>query len=261
MKREIWILIYILFGLSSLFAQGVYIKGLTGYASGLQKEYIGSETSRNSDGEITSLKDVYHSYGKGLKGGGAIGFSVSPNVALEFETGLGILGGITMEDESNFGGETVTSKEEISVRHIPILATVIISAGNNGSARPYAGAGAGIYLYSISTTFTNSQDESLAKIDDKVKLPIGFHGIIGAEFPMGEKMSFFGELRLVSLGLTQSEDELVELKDSDGNDILDNIPADDRVDKYEKDSTEETAPEVLSASNLGVFFGLKLTLD
>lgn len=240
-----------------VFAQsGMYLRGSAGYALGIQKNYIGTETTRNSQGTITSVKDIYHSAGKGLNLNGALGIPVSNNFTLMLESGISLMNGITMEDKSS----NITSTEKISAWHIPILASVIISAGQEGGTRPYVGAGAGIYLYSISTEYTRSDNQSLAKVDNKMKLPIGFHGMIGAEFPMGESMSFFGELRLVSLGLTQSEDELTELKDADGNDILNEVPADQKVEKYEKDSTENSAPQVFSASSLGIKVGLKLKM-
>jgi opacity protein-like surface antigen len=245
-----------------VFAQnGMYFRGGAGFALGIQKDFIGSEVTWNSQGDITSIKDVYYSAGRGLNINGALGVPVYKNLVILLESGIGLFGGITLEDKRSVSGVgEITEKAEISARHIPILASFIISAGDVGGVRPYAGAGIGIYLYSISTKFTNSFNQSLAKVDNKVKLPIGFQGMIGLEFPLAESMSFFGEFRLVSLGLTESEDKLTELKDEDGNDILDQISAENRVTKYEKDSTENPAPEVFSASSLGVKVGLKLNL-
>jgi len=62
-------------GLMNLFAQGIYLKGQAGYAIGISKQYFGDEDTYSSQGEKTGEKDIYHSFGKGLKLLGAIGFS------------------------------------------------------------------------------------------------------------------------------------------------------------------------------------------
>ena len=123
-KQLVGLLVVFIFGVSQLFAGGLYVKGQGGYAFGLVKGHVTSEYTYNSQGTRTSVKDIYHSYGKGLQGKGAIGLPITPNMALQVESGLSILGGLTTE-QKYADGHTQTLK--ISAWHIPILAGIVIS--------------------------------------------------------------------------------------------------------------------------------------
>ena len=184
-----------------------------------------------------------------------MGFMLTPNFAIQFESGLSLAAGKTLEHTSN----NTTSKNEITAWNIPFLASVV-ARSNSENIRPYVGAGGGFYLFFMKYKMTNSENQALSEIKQKFKFPIGFHGFVGLEFPAGESFAFYMEVRFVSLGLYLSESELTAAKDANGDDILDQIPEDQKKQKYKKDSLDDPAPDLISASNLGVFFGLKITL-
>jgi len=180
-----------------------------------------------------------------------------PGLAFQVEFGLSILGGFEMEDQ-NATLTTYTTK--YSAMHIPILASMVVSANMN-NLRGYAGAGAGIYLFFLKREETNSQNDALSEYTYRFSLPIGFQGFVGFEFPMGSSLAFYGEMRVTSLSLMVKEYELTAAKDANGNDIdLDQIPEDQRIQKFKRDSIDDPAPFPMSASSLTVFFGFRLNL-
>lgn len=245
----------LVFCFSRAFTQGFYMRGQAGYALGVNKQHIDSKYEYDAQGNETSVEDIYHSFGKGIKLRGAMGFLLSSNIAIQFESGLSLAAGKTLEQQFN----STTSKNEITAWNIPFLAS-IVARSNSENVRPYVGAGGGFYLFFMKYKMTNSNSQALSEFRQKFKFPIGFHGFVGLEFPAGESFSFYMEVRFVSLGLYPSESELTAAKNANGDDILDQIPDDQKKQKYKKDSLDDPAPDLVSASNLGVFFGLKITL-
>ncbi len=259
MKKFVYVTLILLLvgGLMNLFAQGIYLKGQAGYAFGINKHYFGDEDSFTPTGDKTAEKDIYHSFGKGLKFLGAIGFPMMPGLAFQLESGLSMLGGLEMNDQSSFN-TTYTTK--YSTMHIPILASMVVSANMN-NLRGYAGAGAGIYFFMLKREETNSQNDALSEWTYRFNLPIGFHGFIGFEFPMGPGLAFYGELRVTSLTLMLKEEELTKMKDNFGNEVdLNELPEDQKIIKFKKDSIDDPAPWPMPASSLGAFFGIRLNL-
>jgi opacity protein-like surface antigen len=256
-KQALGFVIILIFGVSQLFAGGYYLKGQAGYAFGLSQVHIATESTFNSQLTPISVRDVYHSFGQGLQGKAAIGIPITPNLAMQFESGFSTLGGFSFEQKYADGNK---QKVKASVWHIPILAGVVVSSDFN-NIKPYAGAGAGVYMYSIKYTMTSSANQSEAVYKVHVKLPIGFHGMFGVEFPAGDKMSFFGEVRFVSLGLLETKEELIKAIDENGNDVLNQLPQNQKVTEYKKDSPYDPAPQLFSANGLGFFLGLKFKLQ
>jgi opacity protein-like surface antigen len=241
-------------------AGGPNVKILAGYSIGTSQHLIESAQTYDSNFNITAVDDIYHSFGKGINIRGALGIPVCPNLEFNVESGISLSNGTSWEE--NFAGDI--EKTEVSASHIPILATIIASTGGEG-VTPYAGAGAGIYLYSI-TAKTTFGAQGVVERKERVKMPIGFHGLVGLEIPTGNSITFFGEIRFVSLGLLQSETEYTEAKDENGNDFLKMIDIDpftngnQQTVKYEKDNKDAFAPESFPASNIGILFGAKIHL-
>ncbi len=241
--------------------QGVVnVKFQGGYSLGTSKQLLEEVETRDSNGLLTSVEDIYHSFGKGINIRGAVGIPVTPNIELNFETGISLSNGTSFEE--TFGTQTETT--EITARHIPILITVIASTGGANGIVPYAGGGGGVYLYSIKSRTTAGQ--AVWEEEHRVKMPIGFHGLVGFELPTPNNITFFGEIRFVSLSLLQSEIEVTEAKNEDGMDVLNFVDIDDNTDgnqqvlEYEKDNKDKPAPGSFPASNIGIIVGAKISL-
>ncbi len=172
----------------------MYVKGNFLMGLGFDKVLAAKKYSEDKD----DTDDIYIRPGGGLGVEGVIGYNITS--AITGEIGIGY----------QFSGETVSS-DHVYFKKIPFRATLLYKSANKiKQFSLYYGAG-------VSTNLSTKYD--VEEADDKLVVnyenPVGFHGIIGADFiSTGSPLFITGEVRFVSMA-----DYEVKSAELNGNDM------------------------------------------
>lgn len=195
--------------------------------------------------DTTEEKDSYFNFGRGLKLDLGIQYFLMPNIALQ--AGLGISGNIprlkTFYETSDLKVNTTYKSslwglKALIVPHFEVLELITM----------YTGVGIGFFWNSWKfkqETVTWIDDLSnKVTMDGKVKTSakLGLLGLAGANFPLSDLLTLYGELAFEQLSFTTK-------KTVQGNKTV----------VYEKDSNLP-APERIPGSNWQFRFGVKMSV-
>lgn len=190
-------------------------------------------------------KDSYFNFGRGLKLDLGVQYFLMPNIALQ--AGIGISGNIprlkTFQEISGYKVNTTYRSslwglKALIVPHFEVLELITM----------YTGVGIGFFWNSwkyeqkITTEIDNLS--STETIDGKIKTSpkLGLLGLAGANFPLSDVLTLYGELAFEQLSFTTK-------KNIQGNNTV----------VYEKNSNLP-APERIPGSNWQFRFGVKMNV-
>ncbi len=195
--------------------------------------------------DTTEEKDSYFNFGKGIKLDMGIQYFLMPNIALQ--AGIGISGNIprlkTFHETSGLKVNTTYRSslwglKAMIVPHFEVLELITM----------YTGVGIGFFWNSLKyeqKTVTEINDLSATEtIDGKIKTSpkLGLLGLAGANFPLSDLLTVYGELAFEQLSFTTK-------KNIQGNNTI----------VYEKNSNLP-APERISGSNWQFRFGVRMSV-
>ena len=195
-----------------LLAQNSYVKVNAGYGLSMNAHDLGSNfydfTNFKSDGTTTSVEIIPISLGKGLTFGGAFGHSFNKNIGAELAVSYLLGDESTAKDEHTSG----TTDLAISANMLQITSSLIIQSGREG-LNPYIRLGVllgkGTITYSVKGTESNGNTTTL-KAEFDGDLAIGLNAAVGVFYPLGDKMSFFGEINTINMSYAPTKGTVVE---------------------------------------------------
>lgn len=194
------------FSVASIQAQGVYmgLGGGYGFAAGKQSFFDDYKTTVSATGTTTQEVTTHpFSLGKGINTGLYAGYMFNKNVGAEL--GIGYLIGsknVFTDEYNNNSAFPSSSKTEMTWkgRMIRLVPTIRMTAGEK-KLHPFMkagiiiGVGGKVYddMHTVNTTTTSSTvtDESWEYYGG---MSLGFHGAIGLNFMVNEKIGIFGEV-------------------------------------------------------------------
>ncbi len=229
-------LIILIMGLLSnnVYAQGAYVTIHGGYGLGVNTqngELLGLSNTVRSNNSITYNKASY-SLGKGLNFGGALGYMFNKNIGAELGISY-LIGGKSTGQDTYTNGETDYT---ISGKMLRITPSIVISSGFEGT-EPYAKFGMVIGSGSVIYEYNDNDDGDIdyEKIKLNEGLSFGISSTIGSVFKLNDKMSFFGELNMISLQYSPKKGEIIEAT-YNGTDVLPSLTTSEKeiefVDSY-----------------------------
>jgi len=195
--------------------------------------------------DTTEEKDSYFNFGRGLKLDLGIQYFLMPNIALQ--AGLGISGNIprlkTFQETSDLKINTTYKSslwglKALIVPHFEVLELITM----------YTGVGIGFFWnswkYEQKVVTQVGELSNTETMDGKIKTSakFGLLGLAGANFPLSDLFTLYGELAFEQLSFTTKKN------------ILDN-----KTVVYEKDSNLP-APERIPGSNWQLRFGVKINV-
>ncbi len=242
MKRATMILMILSFAIIT-HAQTAYVFGSLGYGfgyGGYTNETLFRSFTQTDEG-VRNVEDHYFNYGRGIKfdvGGwyalmedigvqGAIGLSFGvPDYNIEQE-----INDINYELEYNFFVFSI--KAQIVPRFTVIQLLDM-----------YIGVGTGLYFAGLSY-----EGDEEGSFDSRAAL--GFNGMVGADLPIMDDLSVFGEIGFEQVSFTLEQQEITRT----------NFP--DREEgtfPFERDSQNLSAPPKIPGSNWGIRIGIRYWL-
>ncbi len=195
--------------------------------------------------DTTEEKDSYFNFGRGLKLDLGVQYFLMPNIALQ--AGIGISGNIPRLktfQESNLSKVNTTYRSSLwglkalIVPHFEVLELITM----------YTGVGIGFFWnswkYEQKTVTQINNLSTTETIEGKIKTSpkLGFLGVAGANYPLSDLLTLYGELAFEQLSFTTK-------KTVQGNNTV----------VYEKNSNLP-APERIPGSNWQLRFGVKMNV-
>ncbi|MFP4416235.1 MAG: hypothetical protein ACOC4C_05340 [Fibrobacterota bacterium] len=255
MKKAAMMLLVLSCAVGTAYSQTAHVFGSVGYGFGYGG-YTGDIFQSYTDdrGELSDVEDHYFNYGRGIKldvgGWYALMEDLGVQAALGFSFGVP---DINTEQNTTALVDTRTDNTEydffvfsIKVQAVPRFTVVQL-------LDMYLGVGTGLYFASLSsqteaeiggTTYTESET-----FDSKAAL--GFNGFMGADFPLMEDLSLFGEIGFEQLSFTWKKQEITET----------NIPgSSESTVTFDKDRPDLPAPPKIPGSNWSLRVGVKYWL-
>ena len=187
--------------LSNLQAQGLYLGLGVGYGFPAGKQADVEQTSTTSGSVTTNEYTTKNlSLGKGINAGLYVGYMFNKNLGAELGISY-LIGGKTTINDKSTGNNSSSTDEYIykgnMIRFTPALKMII---GEN-KLRPYMRIGmiVGIagkltdeYNYTNTTPGSTSSGQVITEYTGGISL--GFHGGLGINYALSDKLSLFGEL-------------------------------------------------------------------
>ncbi len=212
---------------SNIFAQGAYVNINAGYGFSMSPQVLLYNSKSNSTGgEIltTNAEVVTASLGKGFNFGGTFGYMFNKNIGAEL--GISYLLGSTTKAISEYtnkiiepDGTTIINTGKgtytLSSTMFRFMPSVIISSGFEG-IDPYAKFGFIIGIGSVISDYKQEESSLTWKYNGGVAL--GLTAAIGTNFPVNDKLAFFGEINMVNMSYAPTKGITTEAI-INGNDI------------------------------------------
>jgi opacity protein-like surface antigen len=262
-----------------LFAQGAYVNLNAGYGFSMSSEVMMYNSkydflTDNSTGEESfsgSIENVKGSLGEGFNFGGIFGYMFNKNIGTEI--GVSYLLGNTIKSERESTTKTIEADGSIttntgimtnslSSNMLRIAPSVVITPGFEG-IDPYVKFGMIIGIGSVKSEYTSEQLSHKSKFNGGVA--IGLTGAIGANFPVNDKMAFFGEINMVNMSYAPTKGEVTESM-MNGQDVRDDKGI-EFVDKIYTNSeyTPDSGPyqelkNTYTFGSVGISIGLRMNI-
>ena len=156
--------------------------------------------------------------GKGFNFGGAFGYMFNKNIGTELGISY-LLGGTTkaiseytnkiIEPDGTTTINTGKGTYTLSSTMFRFMPSIIISSGFE-SIDPYAKFGFIIGTGSVILDSESDQNDTKSTWKYNGGLALGMTGAIGANFPVNDKMAFFGEINIVNMSYAPTKGEFIE---------------------------------------------------
>jgi hypothetical protein len=232
---------------NNLSAQSAYVTVNAGY--GMRAgSFSGGNNTENAD-NTGSAEVVNISLGKGLNFGGSFGYMFNKNIGAELGVSY-LLGGKSETTDEYYSSPTekITWEDEVHSNMIRFSPTFILASGME-KINPYAKfgltVGVGSFTENSNRNSTNG-DHTERTWKNNGGVAVGYTASIGANYPLNEKMSLFGELTLIDLNYAPKKGEMTKYTDN-GTDMLGTLDVNDKeveyVDSYSYDNNTSSNPD------------------
>ncbi len=197
----------------------------------------------------TNVKDRFYNYGSGVKFDVGCQYFMMEDVALQ--TSFGYSAGFTFEQVESVAGLTTTTTFK---RHLFGLKALVVPRFEALDLIDlYAGVGLGFFwnhrpFKIVAETAAGSQ-EATGKITSRPTF--GFIGQLGADYPLNDKLTLFGEFAFEQIRFNLSKRIVKE-----SNYVL----LDEDTDHYVKDDADPLDPEKIPGSNFQIRVGIRLAV-
>lgn len=220
MKKSILLVAAITLGTLAS-AQELNVGVNVGYGLGLPGNTLGQSTDVSLTGDETSV-NLNGSVGAGFNAGLSLGYMFNENVGIDL--GLDYLMGANVlmnENRTVIPSQTVTTSQYGKTSQFRVSPSVVISSGGDG-LKVYGRAGfvipvVGKTVATIESDFAGGETEQV--LENKGAFALGYQGALGVSFPVGEKLSLFGELNGVNLRI-KSKSSTVTTNMAGGTDLI-----------------------------------------
>lgn len=199
--------------------QNSYLRFSVGYGFPAASQALSSNSTFNSTNtDYTSIEQgIYGTLGSGLVFNAAYGHLYSRNLGLD--VALQYLSGRTYESSSTSSGvnSNSTLNTTISASGYTFRPSLVMTTGE-GKVKPYLKAGLTIGMIQATSdsrysyTFTGTQNNQEAHTEITGGLSFGYHGALGFDFGLSEKVNFFTEVMLTSLSYYPDQREVTSVK-------------------------------------------------
>jgi len=252
---------------NNLFSQETYVSFNAGYGfklSSQNAEFPNTKFGINS----TTTDLVLLSYGKGINAGCAFGHMFGKNIGVDFGISY-LLGGKTKSKDEYIGGTTDYTVSAKMIRFNPSL----VLTSNLDKINFYTKFGFIIGSGSVTREINDNDNGEVTYVKVKLNggLAYGLNAGVGSLFKLNDKMSFFGELNMISMTYAPMNGKAMEAT-YNGKDELRDMTTSQKefeyVDSYTYNSNN-TPPDSkptqflkqkLPFGSLGINFGLRINL-
>lgn len=213
-----------------------YLRLNLGYGTALPTQILGSEVT------TTSEKNIKGSYGAGLNVELGFGHMFSDNIGLD----LGLAYGSGSKTTNKGGSGNNTYESSFKSTFVRITPAVVLTTGKKGF-NTYGRFGLSVPVTgSVVGTSDNTNagitTHRVSKTTGKVSL--GLVGALGLSYNLNDKISIFGEVEYLGLGINYKKTEVTEYKVA-GADMLSNLTTAQKEINY--------VNELTSSSNNGSY--------
>ncbi len=191
--------------ISSVQAQGVYmgIGGGYGFAAGKQSFFDDYKTTVTTTSTSQTVTSHPFSLGKGINTGLYAGYMFNKNIGAELGIGY-LIGSKNVFTDENINTSTFPSSSKTEMtwkgRMIRLVPTIRMTAGEK-KLQPFMKAGLimGVGGRVYDDTHTESTSSGTSTVTDESweyygGMSLGFHGAIGVNFMVNDKIGIFGEV-------------------------------------------------------------------
>ncbi len=222
MKKSILLVAAIALGTVAS-AQELNVGVNVGYGFGLPGNTLGQSTDADYVTGPQTITNFDGSIGSGFNAGLNLGYMFNENVGVDL--GLDYLMGANVlmsETRTVIPTQTVTTSQYAQTSQFRISPSVVISSGGDG-LQVYGRAGLVLPVFG-NTIATAENDQAGAELDyaeeRKGAFALGYQGALGVSFPMGDKISLYGELNGVNLRIKSKSSKVT--RNNSGS--TDNLP-------------------------------------
>lgn len=266
MKNIIILAVLISAGVQTVSAKDITLRPYLGYGFGMARESRGSDQAINASGNTTKDSVLLYSAGAGLKVG--LGADVGLNDSFSIEPVLGYSNGAEkLVDKWNdqSGTPKVGSTKE-STSFVPFSVTLKIRA-KEGAFTPYAGFGPTFAFGAKSTTLGEETQAGVVRkseVETTYDTGFGFHGVVGSDYKVSDRLVIFGQIRADQLSLKPSKGKMTKYTEN-GVDKLSAQSVKNRKTVYKDNaggaSGANNVPDVqradpIAASSVAITFGV-----
>ena len=239
MKKLLASVVVFAFCVSLVQAGSITLRPMLGYGIGTGKIVMGTDRERDSTGKQTKNENLYYSAGSGIKIGVGLDTDVSENVALGFDLGYSIG---SKKETNKYKDPTYSSVDELKTSFIPINATLKVKTTID-KITPFAGFGPTILLApkSIGTySYTHGTNTKEKETETTYKLGFGYHGLVGIEYSLSDKMVLITQLRVDQVSLKADKSKITKAT-ANGVDQLAGMDIRDKETTYEEDDSSDNS--------------------
>lgn len=254
MKRKILIVSAVVlstFGASAQFSVGLK----SGYAFPAGTNLLGYEQNG------TTTTSLYGTSGQGVPVSLELRYMFNESIGVQLDASFLAGSEIVSSEDKTPGSESKTSSVSQQIRLTPqlVLQTPSGFYGRFGAVLPIGGS------TTVTSTDANGGGAGVPServIVAKGKPSLGIAGSLGYGFELSEKLTLFGELEYIGLGIKTASTEITKYEVG-GNDVLPSLTNDQINATYEDETTaggNVSQGSSSSYSSFGVNIGIRFTL-
>ncbi len=202
-----------------------YFGGNLGYGFSANGDAYSTDDTYNADGDLTSSKQIYGTYGAGLNIQLNGGYKLSENFA--FDLGVNYLMGSKKLADRTTEPDGVYTKY-VQTSQFRLTPTLIVSAGGEGKLTPYTRFGLVIPVAgkTVATEDDKRNPNSTTEMvrESKGKATIGFEGGVGVRYKLSENLALSVELVYTALRIRTKSAELTKYDKTTNGTTVDMLP-------------------------------------
>jgi len=222
-----------------------------GYGIGMGGMLETSVTSNNAT--ITKIEDKYFNYGQGIKLEGGANIYIAEKLPIQagliFSFGVP---GFNTESSTTLLGITTTDETEWNFSTFGVKALIAPRFEILELLDMYAGVGMGLYFGSLNYKTTETSVGTFTENGSYKSAPsIAFLGSLGADFPIADMISLFGEIGFEQMAFVWTKQiiEKTTIRNHSPQTII-----------YEKNATNLPAPVKVPGANWQLRAGIRFSI-